>query len=311
MDARKIVKFGSSSHVISLPNEWIKKNNLHKGDKLVLLESKEYLIMLPERKIQENYATITLETKIDKFFSKELMSYYLRNYKNITIEGKNIIEKLEEIKILLRRLSSIEIVELEKNRIVLKDMADCANLNTTSLIREIMEMIKVIFKEIIKSKKGDRHHFIAEIDSSINKLSFLSYKSINYNLSSLHKPDELKNEIYFHRIVHSLEHIGDTLKRLARYLKDEETEKTHFINLTLESLEKYFLFICDLFHENINIEKNFRVYLDKKQSLLLEIEKLKGNMNKDINLYLLITQMCKDIIGQIDNIVLSILDLNT
>ena len=51
MEYRKLIKFGNSSHVISIPNNWLKKNNLNKGDTVYLDENggKE-LVLTPEKK---------------------------------------------------------------------------------------------------------------------------------------------------------------------------------------------------------------------------------------------------------------------
>ena len=45
MEPRKIIQFGNSSYVITLPQDWMKENNLDKGDKLNVTESGETLIL--------------------------------------------------------------------------------------------------------------------------------------------------------------------------------------------------------------------------------------------------------------------------
>ena len=46
MDYRKLIKFGSSSYVVSLPGSWLKKNKLSKGDIIHLEEDGDSRLIL-------------------------------------------------------------------------------------------------------------------------------------------------------------------------------------------------------------------------------------------------------------------------
>jgi len=157
-----------------------------------------------------------------------------------------------------------------------------------------------------------KYFLIKNLDKNINKLSFLAYKAINYNLDTLKNSDEVKNEINYWRIISSLESIGDIIKRIARYLKSATNEHNHHINLNLKNLKTFFTFITDLlsFNSKVNFENNLKLYFDKKQSLLREFELLRDNFKDNLNLFLVITQLLKDILGKLDEIILSVIDLN-
>lgn len=45
MDPRKIIKFGNSSYVVTLPNEWVKKHKLDKGSQVFLSERGDSLMV--------------------------------------------------------------------------------------------------------------------------------------------------------------------------------------------------------------------------------------------------------------------------
>ncbi len=312
MESRKIIKFGTSSYVITLPFEWIKKNKLEKGNILNLIENKNSLFLTIKKEKEEKRAEINIDGKVLKLFNRELISYYLKNFKYIKITGKNIIDKLEEIRILKDKLSSLEIVEIKSNSITLKDLTSPTELNVKNIILEIVNMEKVFFDEIIKKDKKKIHFLISNLDKNINKLSFLGYKAINYNLDTWKNTDQLKNEIYYWRIISSFETIGDITKRLTRYLKDGSDEHNHHINSHLKELKNYFEFVTDLLNSNskINLENNLKLYLDKKQSILRGLENLRENFKDNMNLFLVITQLLKDILGKLDEIILSIIDLN-
>lgn len=306
MDLRKMIKFGKSSYVITLPNEWVLRNKLEKGDLLNIIENKDTLVVsLPQEKTDE-----VVEINIDdiplKIFNKKLMSYYLKNYKFIKISGKNVIDRLEEIRVFKEKLSSIEIFEIGKDFLLLKDLSDPQKLDVENLISKIVEIEKILFDEIIEN---NRHNFISQFDSNINKLTFLTYKTINYNLDRKEKAKEVKNAIYLWRIVSVLETIGDILKRVARYLEKCSPENLHHSQVLLTNIKQYFEFITSLLNRDINLENNLKIYLDKKQSLLREFEEIRSKYEGNLNSYLVVTQLLKDIIGNLDTLTLSIIDI--
>ena len=171
-------------------------------------------------------------------------------------------------------------------------------------------MEKILFDELIKKDKSVIHFTITNLDKNINKLSFLGYKAINYNLDSWRDTQEIKNEIYYWRIISSFEGVGDIIKRIARYLKGGTNEQNHHLNSTFLELKNYFEFITNLLNPKVPLENNLKIYMDKKQSLLREFEILRDEFKDNLNLFLVITQLLKDILGKLDDVVLSIIDLN-
>lgn len=311
MEERKIIKFGNSSYIVTLPYTWIKKNNLEKGDKINITENKNNIVISKENAREEKNATIHIDNKPLKFFNRELISYYLKNYNTIKIEGENVIEKLEEIKIFKEKLSSVEIVEINKNYIVLKDLTNPSELNVCKLINDIIDMEKVFFDELSEEEEGNKYYFLSSLDSNVNKLSFLAFKALNYNLDSLNDSEQIKNTIYYWRIVNSFEALGDILKRISRYLKDNTPEQNYEISKVLKDIKKFYDFVTNLLDKNIKIENNIKLYHDKKQSMLKEFDFMREKFDKNINQYLVLSQLFKDLIGQLDAIILSVIDLNT
>jgi phosphate uptake regulator len=313
MEKRKIIKFGNSSYVITLPNEWLEKNKLDKGDTVYLNPFEDTIVIKSKLEKDEKRATINLNKKPLKLFNKELISYYLKNYKFIEIIGDNLFEKLDQIKVFQEKLSSVEIVELSEEKIVLKDLTSPESLDINSLFEELIEMEKLLIENLItifKEKDSKKQSFINMLDKNINKLTFLAYKAINYNLDNINDSNLIRDSIYFWRMISSFEQIGDILKRIGRYViscKDFNSDK--LIPILIE-LKDYFNFITSLYKVNTNLEKNLEVYLDKKQSLLRSLENIKSEYQKDINTFLVIQQLLKDTVGQLDIIILSIIDIN-
>ena len=245
MEQRKIIKFGNSSYVITLPLEWIKKHELDKGDCIAMAENEDSIIISVEKQEGEKIAQISLDDVPLKLFNKQLISYYLKNFKYIKIICQNCVERLEEIKILKEKLSSVEIIEIQRDYIILKDLTSPEELNIHSLIDEIIDMEKLLFRELRKGEGIKRQQLLTSLDANVNKLTFLAYKAINYNLDSWKNPREVKDTIHYRRIVSSFEELGDVLKRFSSFIKEDKPYMPQIYS-TIKDLENYFILLLHL-----------------------------------------------------------------
>lgn len=313
MQERKIIKFGNSSYVVTLPLDWIKEHNLDKNASVFTKTNKNSILISTQSPEQtEKNATIVIDDIPFKLFNKKLMSYYLKNCKFIRIEGKSIIERVEEIKVLVNKLSSLEIVEVSTNYIILKNLLNPRELVLDELLHEIITLELSLFDELSKKPANTTMQIVTTLDTNINKLSFLAYKCLNYNIESWDIPHVSKNAIHYWRIISSFEAIGDIMKRIMRYLTQEEGQETiAHIKTIADELKQYYIFTTNLLKENINIENNLPLYLDKKQSLLRQIEQFRTTHMKNANIMLVTLQLFKDIIGQLDTITISIIDIKS
>ena len=126
----------------------------------------------------------------------------------------------------------------------------------------------------------------------------------------LKSPTDARDSIHYRRIISAFEEMGDILKRITRYMKDSDGKSyLEHVNVTLANIESYFEFVTSLLDLDSNIDNNLKLYLDKKQSLLREFEELRVYFDEELNLFLVLTQLFKDIIGQIERVVLSVIDL--
>ena len=146
MDTRKVIKFGSSSYVVTLPLEWIKKFSLEKDGEVNLIENEDCIVISQKKDEEVKTATLNIDNYDLKTFKRELISYYLKNYKYIKIEGKDLLEKIEDIKIFKEKLSSLEMIEIKNEYVLLKDLVNPADLKICELIFEIIQMEKILLE---------------------------------------------------------------------------------------------------------------------------------------------------------------------
>ncbi len=120
MDVRKLQKTGGSTFLVSLPKEWIVKNNLSQGDPVAIFETSEgSLIIDPKYTEREESKRFIIEipkikaVKLGFDLGREITAAYLFGYDMISIiSEKNISpNERDSIKKTIQKLIGIEIVE--------------------------------------------------------------------------------------------------------------------------------------------------------------------------------------------------------
>ena len=240
---RRIIKFGDSSHVISLPKKWIDKNNLKKGDLVVCNEETNELRILPhiaDFKQNAKEITITL-TENDKGRVKhKISSAYVNNYGLINIIADDLLIFVQEIRIATSNLMALEIIQQTSKKIVLKDFLDIKEISIIDTIRRIDLILLSISEDVLKSLSGfDLLEGIKQKEMDVNRLSFLLWKVLKKCSDNKVRQilDVTHDEVLFYwDIVLNLERIADNFKRLPRYVDGKLSDlKIEFVKDLIES----------------------------------------------------------------------------
>ncbi|MEM4641222.1 MAG: AbrB/MazE/SpoVT family DNA-binding domain-containing protein [Candidatus Pacearchaeota archaeon] len=227
-EARKIIRFGNSSFVVSLPREWVEKNKLEKGDLIYLTQNDNGdLVIQPREKKQEKVdreITISIEGKDERSIKREIISAYLNNFSTVKIVG-NLQTKIEFIRKIIKNLMAMEIIRQSKGEIIAKVFLDTDTIKFEEITVRMDVMLKSIFQDIIEIfKKGElSKEDVEEItsrDDDIDGLFFLSHKILKEKLEN---PSSLKfSKLYdLFRLWHTnynLEYVSDRMKEIADVL---------------------------------------------------------------------------------------------
>ncbi|MEK6953243.1 MAG: AbrB/MazE/SpoVT family DNA-binding domain-containing protein [Nanoarchaeota archaeon] len=226
MEVRKLIKFGNSSHVISIPAVWLKKNNLNKGDVIYFEENgNNELVITPqikEKKEELKEAIIDTTNKTVHSIKREIVSAYVNNHRVIKIIGKDITGYAAELREFIHNLLAVEIIEETQNKIVARDFLSVKTLSAMNIIRRMDLVIRSMLsdakevqeKEIIYTNLMNR-------DKDLNRLTILAYRSSRYYMENHNNKEGFSIVDYFKMwsMAESLEKIGDEIKRFTRYLK--------------------------------------------------------------------------------------------
>src|SRR3989338_1488403 len=100
MEYRKLISFGKSSYVVSLPKTLVIQNKLKKGDLIYFDENGANLILKkndtslsnPEKEI-----VINIDGKSDERLQREVNAAYVLNNRKITLKGNELKRNVKKV----------------------------------------------------------------------------------------------------------------------------------------------------------------------------------------------------------------------
>ncbi len=278
MEYRKIISFGKSSFVISLPKAWIRNNNVKKGDMVYVSESQNDLIVSSKefKESEQREITLNIDGKNDLMIKRELNAAYIENNRKITFTGKEIKEKSEIVLESIKELIALEVLEFDSKKIVTKDFLDMDKISPQELIKKIDMINRSMLKDTAETFKDDNAQNINLRDKDVNRLSFLLFRIMRYGLRNQGKM--LKNHglmgvdlLNTYMASYLLEAVADESKRISRAMSKSKIKnkkcKEEFREL-IKDTEKFYLGAVKYYfaknREEALILSDFKVAIVKK-----------------------------------------------
>ncbi|MEM3126567.1 MAG: phosphate uptake regulator PhoU [Candidatus Woesearchaeota archaeon] len=285
MEQRKLISFGRSSYVLSLPQLWVKKHNLEKGNNLSIEELNEGLLIFPgeiKRKNADNEIVIKTENKNIDIIRREIASAYIRGYNTFIISGFDVKDKADNISKFIQYLMALEIVEQSSNKIVAKDFLNIKEVSLESFIRKIDVILRSMFQDLKISDRSIIKNIIKR-DEDVNRLTFLVQRAVKIAIKEPAIAKQLgenpESLLQYWRIATHLERTGDVLKAIATTLLDKKIDPK--LQKTAESffdeIEKQYLMIAKAYHEKdekmaINATQMKNDIIEKGDKLMQKIK---------------------------------------
>ncbi|MBR9690291.1 phosphate uptake regulator PhoU [Candidatus Woesearchaeota archaeon] len=225
MATRKIIQFGNSSYVVSLPKEWVVQNKLSKGDEISIDISTDLLTLSPTNNNIK-------ETRIKKIscdntkvkIGREIISAYINNYQIIEIFGQKVKGCIKEIEASTNSLVALEIMEQTPRKVIIKDFLNVNDISIKNIIKRMDIIIRAMLSEVQESLEKKSEVDLDSRDLDVNRLFYVGQKLIKKLLDnpSLTKTLEmsLKEGLFYWKVLDSLEKIADQQKRVIRNMTD-------------------------------------------------------------------------------------------
>lgn len=298
MEYRKLISFGKSSFVVSLPKSWVNQNKLKKGDLIYLEESGPNLTLGKEDSHKNNLEkakVINIDGKSLPLITREVNSSYILNYKTIILKGKEVKDKIKNLQQIFQNLIALELMEQTSDSLIAKDFLNMEQVSMDELIHKMDVITRTMFKESIGNINQDNYENINERDNDVNRLYFLLYRVALYNLSNplsamkkfkMNSIDILNNLF----VGFYIEGVADESRRIARFsrfLKADQKEKNNLIKL-LEKLNQYYLeTMKSIYSKDIGLSL---LLSEKKKELNLDLDQIEKK-NLELNFVNVISRM--------------------
>ena len=247
---RNVILMGGKTHVISLPSQWVKKYNVHKGEELEVLEQDNSIIISTENHTLGYESDINL-SQSNHLIGRTIGALYKSGYDNIKVyyETKEQLVKIEET--LNRTCIGFEITNQGHKYVRIKSVSQIVPEEFDNSLKRLFYTIEIMnleLQEAIESKNKSKLKNIILKDNQANKLADFCRRAINSGETKrLSKP----GVVYY--IIEQLERLGDLYKKIAS-LDLEATDKQNnlknindlfvsfrelYYNFSLENIEKF------------------------------------------------------------------------
>jgi phosphate uptake regulator len=182
---RRLQKIGSSI-LISLPSEWVKANNLKKGNMISIEVNKDNSIsLLPSDASGENVKEVTISYPPASMESlrNQIYGAYLLGYDVIRIRGRSQIsfDDRELIKHAMQKLVGLEIVDEDGFNITSQFLLDASTLDIEKILRRMSSIIAGMYRDTLDGlwiKKIGIEKLICSRDDEVDRQYFLLVRLI-------------------------------------------------------------------------------------------------------------------------------------
>ena len=224
MEYRKLIKFGNSSHVISIPKDWLKRNNMSKGDVVYFEEDDKGDIVIssknPEEREEKKIVNINIDDLSTKEIELEIVASYMKEFNTINIKGKEIKKREKEIREILKILVAIEVIEQTDKKVVAKDFLNIKEIRLEDLRKRLDIVIKSMLHDSKLGNGKGQFESVITRDLDANRFAYLLFRVLR---RCIEKPG-IKKEVGLtslevvneQTLVLTMERIGDLAKRVSR-----------------------------------------------------------------------------------------------
>jgi phosphate uptake regulator len=229
--ARRLQKIGSSI-LISLPSQWIKSNNLKKGNIVpVDINRDNSISIFPSDDMAEKakevtipYSVVTMDTLVNQVYGA-----YLLGYDVIRIKANSQIsfEHADRVKKAMRKLVGLEIVDEDGFHISAQFLLDANTLDAEKILRRMSAIVAGMYRDLldaIKLKENSIRRVISGRDDEVDRQYFLLVRLIRSAMMDQRLAGKLNLsniDILDYRIAANLlESAGDYIVDLAGTIQD-------------------------------------------------------------------------------------------
>ena len=273
---RKIIKIADKTFAMTLPNEWLRKFDLGKGDELDVNEQNDKLVVSTEKSYKQQKIHVDLEDMDERTIRWYLSALHKYGYDEIEIRYHNK-EKLRLIQELLKNLyTGFNILQETESVVILKSIAKENEEEFENTLRRAFRVTIAMGEELLTAIKAKNIEEIREI----KKKELVNNQLTNFCERILNKRgyNDFKKNSFLYVIIWNLEKVCDNYKYICdllldgrKFPKDGVGDVLNIFHEANEYLDGYY----NLFYEFDG--KKLNELSRKKQQIFSKIKEIKEN----------------------------------
>jgi len=230
MDHRKIMVLGKSSFVVSLPKEWMRMNNLERGDTVAMdIQKDKTLLIHPTGDFRTEGKEIHLVVEAEETnesITRRIISSYLDGYTRIKLTSGNIFttEQHKAIRQIVGTLYMM-ILESEANSVTLQTLVDESKASVNSSIERMHIITYSMCRDTLNAMLNRDKELalsVIPLEDDVDQLMFFLLRlirvaAINPSLGNQLGLDPL-DCLDYQSLVSRIERIADHVTAMAKSL---------------------------------------------------------------------------------------------
>ncbi|MEM3478271.1 MAG: phosphate uptake regulator PhoU [Archaeoglobaceae archaeon] len=284
VEVRKLQLIGGSSYMVSLPKDWVKKNNLKQGDEIVL-NIENSVIMLYPKGFKEDIRVSRVEISDlrrydEKFLRRFIYALYIQGVDEIRIVDKKLNPRLvAKISEIVKSLIGMEIIDAS-DKVVLKCLT-VTDFDVYGVVKRMTQIVVTMMETLIdaiRSRDFSGLRELKNLEDDTDRLYLLAVRQehrLVREFSSPAKWNELRLILGIRTVAKLIEEIVDNLENFSNYIRAVEKEEE------LETIEKFLIELFGAFE--VLSRAYFESELETSEDSIQLLEEIESKMLSKID----------------------------
>jgi hypothetical protein len=257
---RKVIKQANQAYTITLPIDWVRKNQIDKNSEVEITVSERTLIINSQNAVAGGKIKLDVNGLPPKSIGIVMNTCYAKGIDEIEFLCKENISS--DLLSYVNQNLGYALVGQKGDTYTIKDIKGGETHDLDEIFKRVFQIILLFYESAINDIFGEEKETIESLDKrdlEVNKFCLFLQRAIN----KMSYPDDVNGRTLF-TYSFCLEKIGDEIHRLWRthikYKIKKSKEVKEILNLSLEGLEKVF----ELYYQ-FNIKKVDSLYKKRQE----------------------------------------------
>ncbi|TFF87063.1 phosphate uptake regulator PhoU [Candidatus Thorarchaeota archaeon] len=185
MEARKLQQTGGrngSSYLVVLPKDWVLRQNLEKGDTVIVSEKEDGCLIIDPR-MRESDESRKTEIRLQSNLRWGITSKYLLGFDEIRVMSDEPItnEQREELKRIIKRFVALEVTDEDDQMLLVQCLVDPSTIPVQKAMKRTNLIASRMLRDALSAYfEGDSTlaKDVAERDEEVDRLFFLIVREL-------------------------------------------------------------------------------------------------------------------------------------